>query len=301
MRDFDIVDLTELAGQNCSSSMHRASQNLGRFYTELNHSAWDRQMGGSLIAATILNTDIGHASKGPSGWSFIQMIFPFISKSKAITKRYPAKVSPLDVLGWSSKWLPEHINPTDIDACVKKFQSQYEFEGGVPPSYWWFRQLGLMVAQEGKNRVAFMRHHQQPYIAAWVKEYEIPSPERLKILPPMSDDRICADQWFLLLDGQELAYLQYPAISSWYLSMYGVEASSWNVVASSCTAASWITAEILFSKIIQISNKPHKTGKVGWVIDLALLSEQILKEAAQNSEQENDNLSVFARIMNILR
>lgn len=67
MRDFDIVDLTELAGQNCSSSMHRASQNLGRFYTELNHSAWDRQMGGSLIAATILNTDIGHASKGPSG------------------------------------------------------------------------------------------------------------------------------------------------------------------------------------------------------------------------------------------
>ena len=58
MRDFDIVDLTELAGQNCSSSMHRASQNLGRFYTELNHSAWDRQMGGSLIAAMILNTEM---------------------------------------------------------------------------------------------------------------------------------------------------------------------------------------------------------------------------------------------------
>lgn len=82
MRDFDIVDLTGV-GQIARAQCIEASQNLGRFYTELNHSAWDRQMGGSLIAATILNTDIGHASKGPSGWSFIQMIFSLHLKIKS--------------------------------------------------------------------------------------------------------------------------------------------------------------------------------------------------------------------------
>ena len=89
--------------------------------------------------------------------------------------------------------------------------------------YVWYKPLGIFIAHEGKHRVAFMRSHDQPAIAAWVQEADYPAPSRITIIEP-SDER---DEWLAMLDGRYIQVLRRPNIARKILDAYGVKTTSW--------------------------------------------------------------------------
>ncbi|MDF9434617.1 hypothetical protein [Chromohalobacter israelensis] len=158
------------------------------------------------------------------GDSFLRLIVPFLLWEEEESEPYKAYVDPRYVLGSSVNGFPESIKEDDIAARIEKYSSKFGSTDNV--YYCWFRRLGVFSAIEGKHRVAFMRHHNQPAIAAWVSEKQYPDPSRLLIIEPDRED----DDWFCLLDGRYLQLLRRPQVSKLILNAYGVEVARWDNV-----------------------------------------------------------------------
>lgn len=161
------------------------------------------------------------------GDSFLNLILPFANwKQNEGSEYYRAYVDPRFVLGACIKGFPEHIPQEKVSEKIKHYST--EFGSRDNACYIWYKDLGLFYAHEGKHRVAFMRAHNQPAIAAWVREASYPEPQRLLIIKP-SDKR---DEWLVLLDNRYLQILKRPRTSQRLLNAYGVKTLQWKELPS---------------------------------------------------------------------
>lgn len=167
-----------------------------------------------------------HNSTAYWGSSFLSAILPFTNwYDDFASAQYRAYVDPCYVLGASIGGLPRNIEPKNIEKRITEYSG---FNGPLSEaSYLWYKPLGLMVAHEGKHRVAFMRAHDQPLVAAWVRERSYPAPDRITIIEGR-DDR---DQSLCLLDGRYVQVMQRPRVGQLLLQAYGVRSQRWNQIA----------------------------------------------------------------------
>ena len=159
------------------------------------------------------------------GDGFLRLILPFMNwEERESRDYYRAYVNPRYVLGASIKGLPEHIDDDKVAEKIAHYSTYFGSKSNV--CYIRYPMLGLYWAGEGKHRVAFMRAHEQPAIAAWVRDADYPMPERIVLISP-TDER---DEWLALLDGQYLQVLRRPRLSCQLLTAYGVKTMRWKEV-----------------------------------------------------------------------
>jgi hypothetical protein len=162
------------------------------------------------------------------GHSFLRLVLPFMDwdqdEGDGHNHRYRAYVNPHHVLGAGIKGMPGSVREEEVAGRIESYANNFDF---VPRTlYIRYPALGLYWAHEGKHRVAFMRAHNQPVIAAWVQDANYPQPERIVVIAP-SDER---DEWLALLDERYLQVLRRPRVSGELLSAYGVKTVRWGEV-----------------------------------------------------------------------
>lgn len=155
------------------------------------------------------------------GHSFLRHIVPFLDWDEQKNNPFKALVNPLTVLGACIKGFPRHIKSDKVEEAVRRYSQEPGSRDDV--LYIWYRPLGILVAHEGKHRVAFMREHQQPAIAAWIEEASYPCHERLKLIIPTGED-----YWLALLDNRYLQVIERPCTTRAYMRAYGVKEVRWS-------------------------------------------------------------------------
>jgi len=103
----------------------------------------------------------------------VSTLLPFYKFERACaesSEQYQAMVPTHLTIGQSWRWHPVHFHGDES----KKFAHD-------PAQYVYIKPLGIVVAHEGKNRVALFRERQRPYIPAKVWEASYPKPDRLRI------------------------------------------------------------------------------------------------------------------------
>ncbi|WP_122649377.1 hypothetical protein [Burkholderia pseudomallei] len=155
------------------------------------------------------------------GDELLRLAVPFLDWERGVGERFKALVDPRHVLGASIKGLPEHIPEKDVPERIARYAKTLGSSDHV--LYFWYKPLGILTAHEGKHRVAFMRAHDQPAIAAWVCEASYPAAERITVIAP-NDER---DDWLAMLDGRYVQVLRRPRVSLLLLQAYGVKVRRW--------------------------------------------------------------------------
>lgn len=154
------------------------------------------------------------------GHQLLELIVPFLRWERDHGRPYQAFVDPKFVLGASINGRPEHIDAAKVPGLIKKYAETFDSIDHV--HYIWYRALGILYAHEGKHRVAFMRAHEQPAIAAWVSEAKYPDSDRITIVKPDQ-----GEEWLAILDGRYVQVLRRPEVSRAMLRAYGVEEACW--------------------------------------------------------------------------
>lgn len=157
------------------------------------------------------------------GHSFLRVVVPFLDwETPTDSKpRYKAHVDTLIVLGACINGFPHHIESDKVAAKIHQYTHELGSCGDA--LYIWYKPLGIFVAHEGKHRVAFMRTHRQPAIAAWIDETNYPAAERLKLISLQGEN-----EWLALLDHRYLQVIKRPCTTRAYLRAYGVEEVRWS-------------------------------------------------------------------------
>lgn len=162
-----------------------------------------------------------------AGHTFCRLIVPFLDHSKVIGPPFRAYVDPALVLGASIKGRPESIKGEEISERRERYAREFDTNGLQRADYNLIEPLGIIWAHEGKHRVAFMRAHGEPAIAAWVTRRSYPAADRLVLVQP-TEDRLA---WFAILDGRYLQLVERPALTQRLLSAYGVQTVRWRDLA----------------------------------------------------------------------
>jgi hypothetical protein len=160
------------------------------------------------------------------GDSFLRLVIPFVHWTETDDRsrpRFRAYVDPGHVLGASIKGGPEQVRDDVVDSRIARYARDFEGGGHNRAKYDWFQPLGLLCAHEGKHRVAFMRAHAQPAIAAWVTPRSYPAAERIVLIAPTEP----RDRWLALLDGRHLQVVLRPHVTQMVLTAYGVKVVRW--------------------------------------------------------------------------
>ncbi|WP_423200856.1 hypothetical protein DFLDMN_006430 (plasmid) [Cupriavidus sp. H19C3] len=154
------------------------------------------------------------------GDEFLEVVIPFLRWEEGRSRPFQAFVDPRFVLGASINGKPEDIAAAEVPSRIKKYAETFGSIDNV--HYIWYRALGILCAHEGKHRVAFMRAHDQPAVAAWVSEAKYPEAGRITIVKP--DE---GEEWLAILDGRYVQVLRRPEVSSAMMRAYGVEETRW--------------------------------------------------------------------------
>lgn len=156
------------------------------------------------------------------GHTFLHLLVPFLNWERSDRPYFKAYVDPRYVLGASIKGYPEDIVDNEISKRIDSYANRFGSIDEV--KYSWYKSLGILCAHEGKHRVAFMRAHNAPRIAAWVTEEDYPEPNRLALIAP----RRVEEKWLIVLDNRYLQVLYRPQVSLALLQAYGVRIVSWD-------------------------------------------------------------------------
>ncbi len=159
------------------------------------------------------------------GATFLSRVVPFLDwESAPQAEPFNAMVDCRHVLGAAIKGKPGSIEAKEIPERIARYSKHHTHNGLLQASYWWYRPLGILVAHEGKHRVAFMRTNGDLPIAARVTPVGYPAPERLKLVEVAGDH----PQYFAMLDERYLQALERPDVTRKYLSAYGVKTLHWS-------------------------------------------------------------------------
>ena len=116
------------------------------------------------------------------GSSFLAVVVPFLdSERDPVYQPFEAMVDCRQVLSASIKGMPHNIPPERVSQVIEHYSTHHK-DYLSKAQYWWYQPLGILVANEGKHRVAFMREHGDLPIAAKVTPKSYPAPERIKLV-----------------------------------------------------------------------------------------------------------------------
>jgi len=155
------------------------------------------------------------------GDELLRLVIPFLGWERREGDAFRAYVDPRYVLGASIKGFPEHVPEEKVQDSITRYATTFGSRDNV--LYVWYKPLGILTAHEGKHRVAFMRAHCQPAIAAWVREANYPSADRIVVVEP--DER--HGEWLAVLDGRYVQVLRRPRVSLMMLQAYGTRVCRW--------------------------------------------------------------------------
>lgn len=167
----------------CSPAVADAAIRLVDLKYHLDHLT--RSHTGCAIAGQIFPDWRGYGSFDPH--SFAGRVLPFYKyATRPSGKRYRAMVPTPIVIGDSWRWLPRSLNEEHQKRVIDKAFAT--FEKSTPACaktdcavYFYVKQLGLVLAHEGKNRVALFRERELPSIPAIISEWDYPEAERIRI------------------------------------------------------------------------------------------------------------------------
>lgn len=123
-------------------------------------------------------------------FTFAFSTLPFFELHRRETRsggrHYKALVPTDMVIGESWKWEPKHLSEEEQDTVLRLSfaafsRSRVDATDRDCPNYAFIKPLGMVLAFEGKNRVALFRQRRLPYIPALVSDEDYPRPERIRI------------------------------------------------------------------------------------------------------------------------
>lgn len=165
-----------------------------------------------------------HNTCAYGGAQLLRLVIPFLDWERRDGEIFQTYVDPRYVLGANIKGFPEHVPEHRVQDSITRYATEFGSRDNV--LYTWYKPLGILTAHEGKHRVAFMRAHDQPAIAAWVREVNYPSSDRIVVVEP--DEK--HDEWLAILDGRYVQVLRRPRVSVMMLQAYGVRVCRWRDV-----------------------------------------------------------------------
>lgn len=149
-----------------------------------------RYAAGSAIVGQVFPDWRGYRSLGPH--CFASQVLPFYWYARSMRSpgvgggRYKALVPTSAVIGDSWRWWPDNLDDAEQLRVVDKAFAA--FEASTPAhaqtecaQYCHVRPLGIVLAHEGKNRVALFKARALPHIPALVSDEDYPAPERMQI------------------------------------------------------------------------------------------------------------------------
>ncbi|TXT28151.1 MAG: hypothetical protein FD131_3284 [Rhodocyclaceae bacterium] len=162
-------------------------------------------------------------SPGEDGTSFFREVFPFygrwIPSESDVVRKIPLELT----VGNSWRWRPRHVDPVERSTLIEDFQQGEDFHD--PAKVFWIVPLGLFLAHEGKNRVAFLRSEGETYYTALTSSYDYPAADRLLLVRVEGSH---GDEWWAVLDRDEIEPLRHPEWALPVLDAYGVRtANGW--------------------------------------------------------------------------
>lgn len=255
----DEVTPQDLTGQETSRALGRAVAALCDLKLDLD------RYGRDFIGQPFLDDWIGASNScAYFGDCLLRVVLPFMDWEDESSSYFKAYVNPRHVLGASIKGLPEHIEPGQVDERIARYAG--DFGSTDNACYIWVKPLGIFWAHEGKHRVAFMRAHNQPAIAAWVREAGYPSADRLALVRP-TDER---DEWLTLLDGRYLQVLRRPRVARLLLEAYGVKTLRWSEIPDA--PQEHAVRHAMYRQRLHLT--PRTTAECERTLDLAVLRKQ---------------------------
>ena len=154
---------------------------------------------------------------GEDGTSFYQAVFPFygrwVPSGPSAVQDIPLELT----IGNSWKWRPEHVKEQEREALLETLQ--HCEEGPERAQVCWIVPLGIFLAHEGKNRVAFLRSEGAAYYPALTSPYDYPAPDRLLLVQVEGTH---GDEWWAVLDQDLIEPLCHPEWALSVLEAYGV-------------------------------------------------------------------------------
>ncbi len=171
-------------------------------------------LGGRVERDLARKCDLPH---GEDGTSFFREIFPFCGPWEPLG---PSSLwlIPLELtIGHSWRWQPAHVDPEDRAALVEQLLTCTE--GLERAEVCWIVPLGLFLAHEGKNRVAFLRSEGATHYPALTTPYDYPAAERLQLIQVPGPH---GEEWWAVLDQDAIEPLRHPDWALPVLTAYGV-------------------------------------------------------------------------------
>lgn len=166
-------------------------------------------------------------ARGPRhGAEIFRDILPF-SDIKCDGEEFSALVPTAQTIGASWRWHTASVLENERADLLAFFQSPERAtpRAGERAEYFWIKPLGLFLADEGKNRVGFLRDMKVDWIPARVFPCSYVARERLTVYKVGARER---PSWWAVLDGTWLEPIQHPAWALPVLRAYGVrETSDW--------------------------------------------------------------------------
>lgn len=137
---------------------------------------------------------------------------------KSIQQLVPVEIA----IGACIKGQPAHIAAEDVPKRITQYRENKA--PGATASGTYLPALGIYFAHEGKHRVAFMCHHNEPVFQAEIDDLTYPSADRLKIVTPSAPSKLL----YAVLDRRYLQVLMLPHSTQRILTSYGVSSVRWS-------------------------------------------------------------------------
>jgi hypothetical protein len=212
--------------------------------------------------------------------TFIRRLLPFLFwEEEQNPKKYPALVPVEIAIGACIKGQPAHIAAEDVSKRITQYRENKA--PGATASGTYIPALGIYFAHEGKHRVAFMRHHDEPVFQAEIDDLAYPSADRLKIVTPSAPNQLL----YAVLDGRYLQVLLLPHSTQRILTSYGVSSVRWSKlenVPSESTVFRAVCDRHLFTS-------PENRSEAVRTIDLQELLQEEEKESLQKIAKQKQN------------
>lgn len=185
----------------------------------------DRNPLGTVLARHLFPNFVGNSTIAP--FTFADFVLPFFNSQRASfesKKGYKALVATSMVVGESWRWRPSGLDEDEKEHVIKKAFEDFEKSDashaqGECASYSYIKPLGIVLAHEGKNRVALFREKDLPYIPAIVHDEGYPEAERIKIFE-------IGGECFAVLDDSLVEKVNGAYLAKPLLVTYGIKFES---------------------------------------------------------------------------
>lgn len=178
-----------------------------------------REEGGFCFAGELSGDGMGPQE----ATSFYRAIFPFVPVWRENGERFSALVPTCQTLGCSWRWRNRNLTPEARKKCLSLFTDpeRGSFTGNSVEraDFMWVEKLGLVLPNEGKNRVDFLREEQIEMIPARVSAYDYPDASRIVLYRVKLHEKY---EYWAVLDGRWVERLNHPFWATPVLYAYGV-------------------------------------------------------------------------------